>query len=156
MTCEIRRPEMKRLYQLLPVALGLALVVAVTAGAAPTAKTRDVCIASPTGGGTLNAFILRDVEPLSRGRVISLHGLYFGTGARRVAPLHGSAVMVSDGTVRVGFFVHATAESGNDFTVSGVSDTDFVGTLTFDNDGDFVPNGTLAMELVDCATLTIP
>jgi len=146
---------MKRMFQLLTVALGVALVASVTAGAAAPARTRDVCIVNPTGGGSFNTFILRDVEPLSRGRAISLQGLFY-TGARRVAPFHGSAAMVSDGTVRLGLFVHSTAESTNDFTISGVTDTDFVGTLSFDNDGDFVPNGTLAMQLVDCATLSIP
>jgi hypothetical protein len=95
------------------------------------------------------------VEPLSLGGAISVQGLFF-TGARKVAPFHGSAVMVSDGTVRVGLFVHSTAESWNDFTIAGVTDTNFVGTLSFDNDGDFVPNRTLAMQPMDCATITIP
>jgi hypothetical protein len=95
---------MKRLILSLPVVLGLAVVVSVNAGAAPP-KARDVCIVNPTGGGSLNTFIFRDVEPLSRGRAISLQGLFF-TGARKVAPFHGSAVMVSDGTVRLGLFVH--------------------------------------------------
>lgn len=146
---------MKRLIYSLPVVLGLAGVASLNAGAAPTAKTRDVCIVSPTGGGSFNTFIIRDVGPLSYGRAISLQGLFF-TGARRVAPFHGSAAMVSDGTVRIGLFVHSTAESLNDFTVAGVTDTDFVGTLSYDNDGDFKPNGTLAMQLEDCATITIP
>ena len=147
---------MRHLQQLATVAFGLALVVAVNVGAAPTARTKDVCIASPTGGGTLNAFILRDVEPLSRGRAITLRGLYFPTGTNSMAPLHGSATMVSDGSVRIGFFVHASAESTNDFTVSGVSTADFDGVLKFDSDGDFKPNGILDLTVVDCSTLTIP
>ena len=146
---------MKNLIPWLPVVLGLAVVASVNTGAAPTAKTRDVCLVNPTGGGSLNTFVFRDVEPLSRGRAISLQGLYF-SGARKVAPFHGSAAMASDGTVRLGIFVHSTAESTNDFTISGVTDTNFVGTLSFDNDGDFIPNGTLAMELADCATIAIP
>jgi hypothetical protein len=48
--------------------------------------------------------------------------------------------MASTGTVRLGFFVHSTAESTNDFTVSGVTDANFAGTMT----------------PVDCVTLTIP
>jgi hypothetical protein len=72
------------------------------------------------------------------------------------APFHGSAAMASDGTVRLGLFVHSTAESINDFTVSGVTDTDFVGTLKYDNDGDSVPNSTLEMQLMDCDTISIP
>jgi hypothetical protein len=140
------------------VVLGVALVGSVNAGvgAAPPAKTtRDVCIVNPTGGGSLNTFIIRDVQPLSHGRAIPLQGLFF-TGARRVAPFHGSAVMAMDGTVRIGLFVHSTADSTNDFTVAGVTDIDFVGTLKFDNDGDYVPNGTLAMQLADCSTISIP
>lgn len=146
---------MTRLNQWLPIVLGLALAGSANVGAAAAARTRDVCIVAPTGGGSFNTFIFRSVEPLSRGQVISLQGLFF-TGARRVAPFHGSAAMVSDGTVRLGLFVHSTAESTNDFTVSGVTDTDFVGILKFDNDGDFVPNGTLAMQVADCATISIP
>jgi hypothetical protein len=146
---------MKRLSQWLSVVLGLALVVSLNGGAATAARTRDACIVNPTGGGSLNTFIFRDVEPLSPGRAISVQGLFF-TGARRVAPFHGSAAMVSDGTIRLGLFVHSTAESTNDFTISGVTDTNFVGTLSFDNDGDFRPNGTLAMEVADCATISIP
>jgi hypothetical protein len=144
---------MRNVRQLLP--LILTVLVAVPAGAAPGAKTRDVCIVNPTGGGSFNTFIFRNVEPLSRGGVIPLQGLFF-TGARKVAPVHGSAAMGSDGTVLLGAFVHSTAQSTNDFTVAGVTDTNFVGTLNFDNDGDFHPNGALAMESVDCATISIP
>jgi len=140
---------------LLPVVLGLALVVSVNAGVAHAAKLRDVCIVNRAGAVSLNTFIFRDVEPLSPGGAISLRGLFF-TLARRVAPFHGSAAIVSDGTVRVGLFVHSSAESTNDFTVAGVTDTDFVGTLSVDTNGDFVPDSTLVMELADCATITIP
>lgn len=147
---------MKTLKHGLFVALGLSLVVSVTTGAAPSSKMRDVCVASPTGGGSFNTFVFRQVEPLINGGAISLRGLYFVTGSHRVSPVHGSAIMGSDGTVRVGFFVHSTAESTNDFTVSGVTDTNFVGTVNYDNDGDFVTNGTLSMAVVDCATVVIP
>jgi hypothetical protein len=131
----------------------LALLAAVPASAA--APKKDVCVVNPTGGGSFNTFIIRDVLPLSEGKAITLNGLFF-TGAMRVAPFHGSAVMAMDGTVRIGLFVHSTAESLNDFTVAGVTDTNFVGTRNYDNDGDFRPNGTLAMELRDCASIVIP
>lgn len=144
---------MRKAGQLLFMMLGVAM--AAPAAAAPAPKPRDVCIVNPTGGGSLNTFILRNVAPLTAGQAIQLQGLFF-TGARRVAPVHGSAVMAMDGTVRIGMFIHSTADSTNDFTVSGVTDTDFVGTWKFDNDGDYVPNGTLAMELRDCASISIP
>lgn len=140
--------------QLLPFAL-MVLVAVPAAAAPPSAKPRDICIVNPTGGGSFNTFVFRNVAPLSRGTSVPLQGLFF-TGARKVAPVHGSAAMGSDGTVVLGAFVYSTAQSTNDFTVAGVTDTDFVGTLNFDNDGDFRPNGTLAMESVDCATIDIP
>ena len=146
---------MRSLYRLLSVVLGLAVVVAASAGAASAPKTRDICIVNPTGGGSFNTFIFRKVDPLSPGGAIPLQGLFF-TGARKVAPFHGSAAMGSDGRIFLGLFVHSTAQSINDFTIAGVTDANFVGTLSFDNDGDFVPNGTLAMELEDCSAIAIP
>ncbi|MEZ5293700.1 MAG: hypothetical protein R2745_21630 [Vicinamibacterales bacterium] len=139
----------------LVVAVAIALAGADGAAAAPSTRTRDVCLVSPTGGGSLNTFILRDVKTLSPGGVIPLVGLYF-VGTRKGAPLHGSAVMASDGSVRMGLFVHSSADSTNDFTAAGIVDATFLGTLKFDNDGDFVPNGTLAVSPVDCATIAIP
>ena len=145
---------MRKAGQLLFMILGVAMAVPASA-APPAPKPRDLCIVNPTGGGSWNTFILRNVAALAPGQAIQLQGLFF-TGARRVAPVHGSAVMAMDGTVRIGMFVHSTADSTNDFTVSGVTDTDFVGTWKFDNDGDYVANGTLAMELMDCASISIP
>ena len=143
---------MRHVRVLLSMILGLLAAVPASAGAA---QRKDVCVVNPTGGGSFNTFIIRDVQPLSLGGAISLKGLFF-TGARKVAPFHGSAVMAMDGTVRLGLFVHSTAEALNDFTVAGVTNTDFVGTWSYDNDGDFKPNGTLAMELRDCHDISIP
>jgi hypothetical protein len=64
--------------------------------------------------------------------------------------------MAADGSVRLGLFVHSSAESTNDFTLSGVTDTTFAGSFFFDNDGDFVPNATITLEVVDCATIIVP
>ena len=143
---------MRYVRQLLLPMLGLMVAVPASAGAV---RTKDVCVAAPTGGGSFNTFIFRDVAPLSPGRAIPLQGLFF-TGARKIEPVHGSAVMGSDGRVVLGAFVHSTAQSINDFTVAGVVDVNFVGTLNYDNDGDYVTNGTLAMEAKDCATIDVP
>ena len=152
---------MKEFKQVLFVVLGVALVglvtgVSVNAGSASPSKVRDVCIAAPTGGGGYNMFILRGVEPLTRGGAIDLRGFYFTTVVNKVGPLHGTATMKSDGTIGLGFFVHSTAESLNDFTVSGITDANFVGTVNYDSDGDFKPNGTLDFQVVDCATVAMP
>lgn len=148
---------MKFVKQLAPVLLGLGVVAAMNSGAAGAARPpKDVCIAAPTGGGGFNEFVFRDVDALAPGGAITLRGLYTTTGSQRVSPVDGSAIMGSDGRVRIGFFVHTSAESINDFTVSGVTDATFAGTVGYDNDGDYVNNGTLTMARVDCGTVIIP
>lgn len=148
---------MRRIKQLVPALLGFAVLVVMNADVASAAKERDVCMAASTGGGGFNEFILKDVDTLTIGEAISLRGIYTATGSQRISPLSGSAIMGSDGQIRIGFFVHSTAQGGtNDFTVSGVLDAAYNGTVNFDNDGDFKPNGTLAMQRVDCSTITLP
>jgi len=147
---------MKFVKQLVPVLLGVGAVISMNPQAAGAARAKDVCIAAPTGGGGFNTFVLKDVDSLVPGDAVALRGLYFTTGSQRLAPLSGTAAMGSDGRVRIGFFVHSTAESINDFTVAGVVDATYAGTVSYDNDGDFAVNGTLAMQRVDCATIAIP
>jgi len=147
---------MKFVKQFVPVLIGLGVVIAMNGGVARAAKPKDVCIVAPTGGGGFNTFVMKGVELLVPGGAVALQGIYFTTGSQRLAPLHGTAAMGSDGRIRIGFFVHSTAESLNDFTVAGVTDANYAGTVSFDNDGDFKPNGTLDMQQVDCSTIVIP
>jgi hypothetical protein len=137
----------------------IAAVVAATAPASlagPAPKPKDVCIVNlGSSGSPLNTFVFRDVKPLVPGGAIPLQGLFF-TAARKVAPAHGSAAMASDGSVRIGLVVHSSADSTNDFTVSGITAADFSGTLKFDSDGDFKPEGTLVVEPASCAAVPIP
>lgn len=152
------RSSVRSLRSLLPGLLGLLL--AVPALAAPPQRSESVCLAAPTGGGSFNTFILQDVTPLAPGKVIPLRGMYFN-GTNRAIPLSGSAVMSSEGIVRIGAFVHSSATStstfgSNDFTFAATTDATFAGTYYFDSDGDFVPNGTLAMAVADCRTIVLP
>jgi hypothetical protein len=144
--------QMKYLNPLLPAILGLALAAPTGAAAAPN---KDVCITSPTGGGSFNTFVIQDLPNLGPGESVTVHGVFF-TGLSKLAPFHGAVAMSPSGPILVGLFVHSTAQSTNDFTVSGVLDENFAGTLTFDNDGSFTPNGALVMQEVDCATIVIP
>lgn len=143
-----------KLSQVIPVVAVLALALS-GARADAAARTRDVCVVSPTGGGSVNTFVFRSVPSLGRGGVATLQGFYFSP-ARKIAPLDGSAVMSSDGRIRLGVFVHSTAGSTNDFTLAGIVDANLVGTLSYDTDGDFVPNGTLTTTLVDCDSIVVP
>lgn len=137
--------------------VGFGLIAAMNGtSVAAAGKPKDVCLVAPTGGGGFNTFVLKEVDALAPGGVVALRGLYFATGPQLIAPLYGSAAMGSDGQIRVGFFVNSSAQGTNDFTVSGVTDATYTGTVNFDNDGDYKPNGTLAMQRVDCSTITIP
>jgi len=148
---------MKLVKQLVPALLGFGVMVALSGGVARGARQKDLCLAAPTGGGGDNLFVLRDVETLVLGDAVGLRGFWTTTGSQRISPLSGTAAMASDGQIRVGFFVHSTAQGGqNDFTVSGLLDAAFAGTLHYDNDGDFTPNGTLEAQRVDCSSVTIP
>ena len=148
---------MRRLHQLVPALLGFGVLVAMNSGVTRAARDKDVCLAAPTGGGGFNEFILKDVDLLGPGGAISVRGIYTATGSQRISPLDGSAAMGPDGQIRIGFFVYSTAQGGqNDFTVSGLLDGAYNGTVNFDNDGDFKPNGTLTMQRVECSTIILP
>lgn len=153
----MRKIAMKYARHVAIASAAFALVTA-TSGVhvAAATKPKDVCIVAPTGGGTFNTFVLKEVDALVPGAVVALRGFYFETVQKQIAALHGSAVMGSDGQVRIGFFVHSSAQGTNDFTISGVVDATYAGTVNFDNDGDYKTNGTLTMQRVDCSTIVIP
>lgn len=146
---------MNSVRRMMPMVLGLMIAVP-TLAAAAGART-DVCLVNREfpGSTPLNTLVLRDVAVPRLGGATQLQGLFF-TQARHVSPVHGSAVMAMDGSVRLGMFVHSSADASNDFTFSAVTDTTFAGTFKFDSDGDFVPNGSIGMEVVDCGTISIP
>ena len=150
-----------RSRNLLLAAMAAATLAASTAAAetGETKKSRDMCVVDVASGFPLNYFVFRDVAPIALNAPVALEGLYFPR-TRIPAPLHGSAVLVSDGSVRIGFFVHSSAvpvnATPNDFTISGKVDENFAGIVTFDNDGDFLPNGSLDLRVIECATVPIP
>jgi hypothetical protein len=151
-----------RTRPLLTLTLGLLIAIPTAAAAAPPQKTADVCLVNREPNGfALNTLILQDVGRLSPGRSILLKGTYFNY-SNQASALHGSAIMASDGTVRLGLFVHSSAiptQSGvyrNDFTLSGVTDETLAGTLFFDSDGDFIPDSTIVFEVEDCAVVAVP
>jgi hypothetical protein len=153
----MKKITMKYVKHVAIATVGIGLIAAMSGiNVAATTKPKDVCLVAPTGGGGFNTFVLKEVDALVPGAVIALRGFYFATGQQLIAPLHGSAVMGSDGQIRIGVFVHSSAQGTNDFTVSGVTDATYTGTVNFDNDGDYKTNGTLAMQRVDCSTVVIP
>jgi hypothetical protein len=158
---------MRSLKSLFRHSLVLATVLPLAMPALAAAATRrtgpvDVCVRTVS---PLNMLVFQDVPSLTPGRSIELHGLYFSNALKGI-PFDGSAAASADGTIRIGLFVHSSAGKlydpnatdafRNDFTFSGVADGGLAGTFNFDNDGDYLPNGVLVFETVDCATVTIP
>ena len=139
------------------IALATLVAVAVTAGtvtvgAAPKPQDTRRCV---TDSDHLNFWVFSNVSPPAAGTAVGVQGIYF-TNARRPAPFHGSAMMSADGSVRLGIFVHSATGGTNDFTMSGITDGNFVGPVSFDSDGDFKFNGTLQLVAVACDTLSVP
>ena len=141
---------MRRHALVVAVILGASLMAYRSVGAA---ASKDRCL---TASSNPNVFIFQDVAPLALNQAVALKGIYFFS-LRKPTPLHGSAVLNSDGKVRLGIVVHSSAYIQNDFTITGAVNTAFAGTVAYDNDGDFLPNnGTLVFEAADCSTIAIP
>ena len=144
---------MRRHALVLAIILGASLMAYRSVGAA---ASRDRCLTASSNGGSPNIFIFQDVAPLALNQAVALRGIYFFS-TRKPTPLHGSAVLNSDGKVRIGIVVHSSAYIQNDFTITGAVSTAFAGTVAYDNDGDFLPNnGTLVFEAADCSAIAIP
>jgi hypothetical protein len=144
---------MRRHALVVAVFLGASLMAYRSVGAA---AIKDRCVTASSNGGSPNVFIFQDVAPLVLNQAIALKGIYFFS-TRKPTPLHGSAVLNSDGKVRIGIVVHSSAYIQNDFTITGAVSTSFAGTVGYDNDGDFLPNnGTLVFEAAECSGIAIP
>jgi hypothetical protein len=147
------------------LALGLVTTVPAVAAAAPRPpQSQDFCIVrrSIYTGNALDTLVFQDVDTLRPGRTIELKGMYF-TPVRIPTPFHGSAVMTTDGTIRIGIYVHHSGRNqydGNIYTsdksFSGMTDATFAGTLNVDYNGDTLPDGVVTFLSEDCATITIP
>ena len=128
--------------------------VLLVSGLGSAAQARDVCLVN--SGNTL--VVLRKVKALHPGVSVPLNGLWYRkTLSPITAPVDGSAVMKADGTVLAGLFVHALAEGGsNNYTLEWKTDATFGGFLDNDSDGDFVKDGAILYQPIDCKTVPLP
>ena len=143
--------------QAMILALGLLLAIPGIATAAAPRKPVDMCLVTrDTVGTPIDTIVIQDVTGLlNPGRSMSLHGFFFIRGGSP-APFEGSAVMASDGTLRLGLFVHTLAVLPINRTLEGITDEFFAGTLKVDLNGDFQADFSALFESVDCATITLP
>lgn len=90
------------------------------------------------------------------GKTVPLRGVYYDP-VGIVAPFDGSAMMRPDKTTVVaGIFVHNMASGANNFTMQWVTTTSLTGDAPYDSNGDFKPDSSLSLSLLDCKSVAIP
>jgi hypothetical protein len=138
---------MRKITQLLPVVLGLALILPTSAMA--QTRTADRCFISSDNW----AMVFHDVPKLSPMRAVAVRGLLFRTvGVYAAYPFDGSAVASAQGTVRFGAIYHT---SPSHTTMSAITDSNLAGTFKFDLDRDGLDDD-LFIEFYAVACSTFP
>jgi hypothetical protein len=143
-----------------PARIGGALLMTLLGLSPASALAKDICVHEVPVGLT---YLFSKVKTLRPGRVVPLTGTrIFAIGSNAV-PVHGSALMRTDGKVVIGVVVHNMSPllgaSSSNFLVSMETDADFTGSGTLDADGDFTADlqlGPVTWTSVDCSTIAIP
>jgi len=140
-----------------PARVGGALLAMLLGMAPASVLAKDICVQEFPFGLT---YLFSKVKTLRPGRVIPLTGTrIFAIGSNAV-PVHGAALMRTDGTVDVGVVVHnmspSLSQPTSNFLVSMETDAAFTGTGTLDGDGDFQADGPVTWTSIDCSTIAIP
>jgi hypothetical protein len=136
---------MRKITQLVPLVLGLALML--PAGAAAQ-KKQDRCVVSADN----LVLVFQDVPTLSVLRKVPVRGFMYGlVGVSPAYPFEGTAVMSPEGHVRLGATIHYITSHS---TIGARTDVNFAGRFGFDLDGDNL-NDDLYIEFqpVACSTL---
>ena len=117
------------------------------------ALAKDVCVELDSAGSQV---VFKKVKALKKpGTAIALNGLYVVMG--NSAPVSGTAIVRSNGTVGFGFFVHGMAPifaANAEFVLEG-SDV-FIASGQIDGDGDNLPDQAVEMTPIDCGSVVIP
>ena len=131
--------------------LRAAALLTVLMLAAP-ALAKDVCVETDID----SQVVFKKVKALKKaGTAVALNGLYVTQGDS--APVSGTAIVRSNGTVAFGFFVHGMTPifaANAEFVLEG-SDT-FIAAGQIDTDGDNFPDTAVEMTPIDCDTVVIP
>jgi hypothetical protein len=135
----------RRTLATLAASVGLTLLATGSAVAAP------VCLHD-----TVSPYYFAKLKlPKKSGQTTTFTGIRAFGFARNVT---GTASRNTNGQISFTLHAQAPGPDGNDFLLGWIaSDATLAGTAFFDNDGDFVKDdGTLAMSIVDCATVIMP
>lgn len=132
--------------------LGCALCAGSAAAPAPAAA-RDACVVVAPAGYTV---VFRKVKRLKPGGAAPLAGLVI-LSPTNVAPVHGSAMMDSAGSVEIGVTGYGLRDSITNVMIHAEVDADFGGSASLDSDGDFGADPVaVTLTPVDCRSVTIP
>jgi hypothetical protein len=134
------------------VAVGAALALCLVAS---TASAKDLCIEDNLG----EQLHFKKVKKLKPGSVVPVAGIFRGPsggGPIAVAPADGVAMMDSEGTVKIGIFVHAIVAGTNNLSFEWTGDATFAGSGSYDNDGDNFADGAVTFVGIDCDSIPPP
>lgn len=116
------------------------------------ALAADICLVDGVG---LN-LVFHKPKKLKSGRSIAITGIRTN-GLSVALPLYGTALMRTGGTVDIGF-TQASMQAGIQLEYAGSggnADFEFA-SVSYDNTGDGVADGTTTLTKVDCDTVIIP
>ena len=138
---------MRKITQLVPLALGLALML--PAGAAAQ-KKQDRCVVS---ADNFLVLVFQDMPTLSVLRTVPVRGFQYGlVGVSPAYPFDGTALMDPQGFVRLGVTIHYITSHT---TIGARTDVNFAGRFGYDLDGDSL-NDDLYIEFQPVACSTLP
>lgn len=141
------------------------VVLALLLTTASASLAKDICVSATADAVPFGKFVFRKVKSLKPGSAVNLAGIWFDyDNPTGIVPVTGTAVMKSDGTVRLGVQVF-----------NGIHDATYNYSFNADTDGAFVGSGelqtvepdnlsfilstsfaTLGLTALDCKTVVIP
>jgi hypothetical protein len=133
----------------------LGLVLSLVIGGSSASFARDVCV--EWGFGQI-AF--KKVKRLKPGGAVPLDGIW--VSGKITVPVTGTAIMRSDGSIRLGLQAFSRDPEGlggnvNTTVAIKAADETYAGTGFWENEpGDTIPDGIATFTSIDCATVVVP
>lgn len=114
---------------------------------------KDICVADEFG----SKYIFKGVKPLKKpGQVAPLNGIWIAPyRPADSGPLHGTAYVMGDGSIDIGFFVNLNDAGGVSFTAQLRGSTFETASGAYKNEGE--PTAPYSfVGSVDCKGITLP
>jgi hypothetical protein len=134
--------------------LMIGLVAAALLPLSASVQAKTLCF---TAFGGMDRVKLTGLTSLKKpGSISSFKGIWVGNNTY-VMPLQGTAATNPNGSIRIGFTLHAiTAYGSNIHLESVVPDQTLVGTYSYDNTGDRAIDSSTPLVTMNCKDFTLP